>query len=203
MPGFSCLQLDPELRPPVPRSKDTKSLPYSSGSIFVVPKTVTFVPLMAGGERDVPITPSSPSTLTWCSLAWILENFTRERLPGLWPCLVSGHRVPPPLSRAVSRCFIIQGRGFSLCWSLWLSPVQEHGNLLLVPGELAQEKVPGLDVGGDTSDTRNSSRCEREGLFAVAGYAACSPYLGHPQASCHLPRSVGKPGRAWNRNCPG
>lgn len=98
--GFPAVQLDPELWPPVSRSKITKSLPYSSGSIFVIPKTITFVPLMAGGERDVLITPSSPSTLTWCSLAWILENFTRERLPGLWPCLVSGHRVPPPLSRA-------------------------------------------------------------------------------------------------------
>lgn len=49
-------------------------------------------------------------------------------------------------------------------------------------------------MGGDVSDTRNGSRCEREWLFALAGYGACSPYLGHPQASGHLPRSVGKPG---------
>lgn len=69
------------------RSEVTKSLPYLSGRIFVVPRTVTFVPLMAGGERDMPIVPPL-SALTWYSLAQTLENVTRERLPGL--CHVSG-----------------------------------------------------------------------------------------------------------------
>lgn len=36
--GFSAVQLDPELWPPVSRSKDTESLPSSSGRIFVFPR---------------------------------------------------------------------------------------------------------------------------------------------------------------------
>lgn len=35
------------------------------------PRTVTFVPLEAGGERDVLVIPFYLSTLTWCSLAQV------------------------------------------------------------------------------------------------------------------------------------
>ncbi|XP_014402744.1 PREDICTED: arylsulfatase G isoform X4 [Myotis brandtii] len=89
----------------------------------------------------------------------------------------------------------------------WQVPrVQEHGNLLLVPGELVQEKVPGLDVGGDTSDTRNSSRGQSSQADHL-GRRAPSPGVGvlarQGPRQCHQRRLVKCAGHLPHRGGPG
>ncbi|KAK1331203.1 hypothetical protein QTO34_009152 [Cnephaeus nilssonii] len=76
--------------------------------------------------------------------------FTGDNGPWAQKCELAGSVGPFTGSWQVPR-----GRGSA-------GAVQEHCNLLLVPGELVQEKVPGLDVGGDVSDTRNGSRGEEK-----------------------------------------
>lgn len=150
-----------------PGQRTQSSFHISLVEYFLVPRTGTV--LRGPGPHVRPPRGWGPGGLAGHSFLFINFNLVslgsdpwralqRVALPGLWPrpasgelSQESGNWVPPPFCRTVSGYLISQGWGFSPRIGLCGSP--QFGNarvLVLVPGVLDQEKMPGLEVGAHT-----------------------------------------------------